>query len=89
MPNFRIVRKIDLLLLLIIAIAIFFRFFNFTGYQYWNTDDELMSALIRHIVWDKSPILLVPDIFLEIGFGPYFVWLISPFYFLLNFSARI
>ena len=64
--------KIDLLLILIIALALFFRFYNFFGLQSWTADDEILTATVRHIIFDRSPTLLIPNLFLEFGMGPYF-----------------
>ena len=83
---FLIPKNIDYWLILILLLAAFFRFYNFLEYQVWNTDDEIMTASIRHIIRDKSPLLLIPNFALEIGLGPYYYWALSPFYFLTNFN---
>lgn len=49
-------------------------------------DEELLTATIRHIIWDKSPTLLVQNIELVFGIGPYFHFLLVPFYFVTNFN---
>lgn len=75
-----------LLLITILAITLFFRTFNFTTLQQWNGDDEILTATIRHIVWDASPTLLIPNSFLEFGLGPFYYYLLTPFYFITNFD---
>lgn len=78
--------KYSLALGAIIAIAILFRFYNFANLQIWTGDDEIITATIRHIVWDRSPSLLIPNSTLGFGMGPYFFYIISVFYFLTSFD---
>ncbi len=73
-------------LFLILTISFFFRFYNFKEYQFWNADDEVITAVIRHIIWDKSPTLLVPNSFLGFGLGPFFHFILTPLYFITNFN---
>lgn len=82
----KLLGRTDLLLLSILIIAAFFRFYNFKELQFWNADDEILTATIRHIIWDKSPTLLIPNLFLEFGLGPIFYYLLTPFYFITNFD---
>src|SRR3989338_3066867 len=82
----KLLRKTNILLLFIIIIAVFFRFYNFKELQFWNADDEILTATIRHIIWDKSPTLLIPNLFLEFGLGPIFYYLLTPFYLITNFD---
>ncbi len=70
----------------IIVIAIFFRFYNYANLQLWTGDDEIITATIRHIIWDKSPSLLIPNSTLGFGMGPYYFYAISIFYYLTNFN---
>ena len=82
-------KKIDFLLLLILALAAFFRFYNFLEYQYWSGDEEILTAVIRHIIWDRSPILIIPNSNLGFGLGPFFHYLLTPFYFVTSFNLPI
>src|SRR3989344_1838224 len=82
----KFIKKIDWVLFLILAISFFFRFYNFKEYQFWNADDEVITAVIRHIIWDKSPTLLVPNSFLGFGLGPFFHFILTPLYFITNFN---
>ncbi len=74
------------LLLVILISSLFFRFYNFKELQFWNADDEVITAVIRHIVWDRSPTLLVPNSFLGFGLGPFFHYILTPIYFATNFN---
>jgi len=74
------------ILLAILTISLFFRFYNFQELQFWNADDEVITAVIRHIIWDKSPTLLVPNSFLGFGLGPFFHFILTPLYFITNFN---
>ena len=79
-------KKIDWQLTLILGIAAFFRLYNFAVLQYWSGDEELVAATIRHIIWDRSPTLLVQNANLGFGLGPFYHYLLTPFYFTLNFN---
>ena len=81
-----LIKKINFPLIFILFIAAFFRFYNFREFQHWTGDDEIFTAVIRHIIWDRSPILLIPNAFLGFGLGPFFHWLAVPLYFLTNFN---
>src|SRR3989344_1317663 len=74
------------ILLAIITISLFFRFYNFKELQFWNADDEVITAVIRHIIWDRSQTLLVPNSFLGFGLGPFFHFILTPLYFATNFN---
>lgn len=78
--------KSTYLLAVIIALAIFFRFYSYTNLQLWTGDDEIITATIRHIIWDKSPSLLIPNSTLGFGLGPYYLYAISVFYYLTEFN---
>jgi len=78
--------EIDWLLVFILAVATFFRFYKFEVFQYWSGDEELMTATIRHIIWDKSPTPLVQNANLGFGLGPFYHFLLVPFYFVLDFN---
>lgn len=70
----------------ILLVSAFFRFYNFFNFQVWTGDDETLAASIRHIVWDRSPLLLIPNTFLEFGLGPFYYYFLSVFFFLTNFN---
>ncbi|HCM37094.1 MAG: hypothetical protein UV61_C0003G0049 [Candidatus Gottesmanbacteria bacterium GW2011_GWB1_43_11] len=74
------------LLVFIIALAIFFRFYNFYDFQYWSGDEEVLTATIRHIIWDRSPTLLVQNASLGFGLGPFYHYFLTPFYYLTKFD---
>lgn len=79
-------KKFDWLLIAILAISAFFRFYKFEAFQYWSGDEEIMAAVIRHIVWDKSPTLLIPNANLEFGLGPFYHYILAFFYFITDFN---
>lgn len=74
------------MIFLIIFLSIFFRFFKFTSFQYFGGDEELLVATIRHMVWDKSPSLLVQNAALEFGLGPYYHYFLAPFFAVFRFD---
>lgn len=82
---FSIIKK-NMPMLAVILISGLFRFYNFYQFQYWSGDEELLTATLRHIVWDKSPTLLVQNANLGFGLGSYYHWLLSPIYFAFNFN---
>lgn len=73
-------------LLLIIIISLFFRFYNFKEFHFWGGDEEVLTATIRHIIWDKSPTLLVQNANLGFGLGPFYHYFLTPFYWIFNFD---
>src|SRR4030042_3512086 len=79
-------RKIDFLFIFILLIAAFFRFYNFSQLQYFSGDEEILTAVERHMIWDRSPTLIVPNTHLGFGLGPFFHYILAPFYFLTNFN---
>lgn len=79
-------KKALLLLISILIISAIFRLYNFKNLQVWTGDDEILTATIRHIVWDRSPTLLIPNSFLGFGLGPFYYYFLSVFYFLTNFN---
>jgi len=83
------IRTINYPLIFILIIAAFFRFYKFLEFQYWSGDEEVLTAVIRHIIWDRSPILIIPNSNLGFGLGPFFHYLLSPIYFITNFNLTI
>lgn len=79
-------RKDFFLLLVIISVALFFRFYNFREYHYWSGDEEVLTATLRHIIWDRSPTLIVQNANLGFGLGPFYHFFLTPFYYLLDFD---
>lgn len=70
----------------ILLLGVIFRFYNFSGLQMWTGDDEIITATIRHIIWDRSPALLIPNSALGFGMGPFFFYFMAVFYFLTSFN---
>lgn len=75
-----------MIILFVILIASFFRFYLFREFQYWSGDEEVLTATLRHIIWDRSPTLLVQNANLGFGLGPFYHYFLTPFYFLTNFD---
>lgn len=80
------IKKLDINLLVILTIALLFRFYNFKELQYWSLDEELLTATVRHIVWDRSPTLLVQNVAISFGLGPYYHYFLTPFFVITNFN---
>ena len=80
------VKKDYLILLGIIFLAAFFRFYNLRELQYWSIDEELLTATVRHIVWDRSPSLLVQNVAVAFGLGPFYHYFLTPFFFISKFN---
>lgn len=72
-------------LILILGLSFIFRFYNFKELQYWGGDEEVLTATIRHIVWDRSPTLLVQSASLGFGLGPFYHYFLSIFYWIFDF----
>jgi len=78
--------KYQLLLLLILLLSVLFRFYKFYQYQYFSGDEEVLTATNRHIIWDLSPSFIVQNASLAFGMGPFYHYLLVPFYFLTKFD---
>ena len=79
-------KKNNWAILVILALAAFFRFYKFFEFQYFSGDEEFLAATIRHIIWDRSPTLLVGNANLGFGLGPFYHYLLTPFYFIFKFD---
>jgi len=82
----KLLKKNNLMLLAILVLAGFFRFYKFYQYQYFSGDEEVLTATLRHIIWDKSPSLIVQNANLGFGLGPFYHFLLAPFYYIFNFD---
>ncbi len=75
-----------LLVVAIFFIFVFFRFYNLEQRIGFDWDQEKFSSEIRAIVIDHKPTLIGPRTNNDLGFflGPYFNYLLSPFYYFTN-----
>lgn len=73
-------------LVLILLLSAFFRLYRFADFHYWGGDEEVLTATIRHIIWDRSPTLLVQNASLGFGLGPFYHYILAIFYWLADFD---
>jgi hypothetical protein len=59
-------------LVLILGIAVFFRFFRLFELQFWSTDEELIAHFARKIVIDKKIFLISPNYTIAASLGSAF-----------------
>lgn len=73
-----------LLLFLVFLLFSFFRFYNLPQRVGFGWDEERDALVIKKILVEKSPTLIGPRVLGPQGFflGPYFTYLLTPFYFL-------
>lgn len=76
------------LLAILLTVGIIFRFYKYYSLQYWSDDEQLLWYIIRHITVDKHPSLVVPNVALEIGLGPLYHYLLTPWFFLTNLNPQ-
>lgn len=80
-------RKTNFLLVLtLLTIAFFFRFWKLKSFQYWSDDEQLLWSIVRHIVVDKHPSLVTPNVALGVGLGPLLHHLVAPWFWLVKFD---
>jgi len=82
----KLLTKNRLLILLILGLAAFFRFYKFYQFQYFGGDEAVLTASLRHIIWDRSPSLIVPNANLGFGLGPFYYYLLTPFFYIFKFD---
>lgn len=70
----------------VIAIAIFFRFYKLLELQYYSFDDELAGAMMWRFLVNKKLMLLGTTATLDIPLGSFWYWLSAPVYKLVNFN---
>lgn len=46
----------------------------------------MLTATMRHIIWDRSPTLIVQNANLGFGLGPFYHYLLTPFYIFTRFN---
>jgi len=71
---------------LILVVAVFFRFYNLLGLQYYSFDDELYATMLRRVIVDHKLLLISPAPSVEISLGPFWYWLSIPIYAFSRFN---
>lgn len=79
--------KTRMILLLIILLAIIFRFYRLWDFQYWSVDEEIFVAVVRQIAVDHKLILLSPNVAIGTSLGSFFHLLSAPIFLLANLTA--
>ncbi len=79
--------KLDKVLLLIIFLAILFRFFRLFDFQYWSVDEEVFVAVVAQIAILHKLILVTPNVAIATSLGSFFHLLSAPIFWLAGFTA--
>lgn len=74
-----------LVLILILSIALLFRFYNFHKFQYWSGDEEIAAAVVRRMVHDEKLTFVSPNVAVNI-LGSFFHILSVPIFIISNFD---
>jgi len=76
------------ILILIITLGLFLRLYQLPNSIGFAWDQERDAFTIKQIITDKKPILIGPRVVNDHGFmlGPYFFYILLPFYLIANFS---
>lgn len=83
------IKKFDLCaVVLLLLIAYFFRLWKLKSLQYWSDDEQLIWAIIRHIIVDKHLSLVIPNAAIEMSLGPLFHYLVFPWFWLVNLDPE-
>ncbi len=70
------------LILTILVLSIFFRFYNSANLQYWSGDEEIASALVRRMIFEKKIALVSPNATIASSLGSFFHILSVPLFLL-------
>ncbi len=79
--------KKNKVLILIILLAIFFRFYRLRDFQYWSVDEEIFVAVVRQIAVDHKLLLVSPNVAIAVSLGSFFHLLSAPIFWLAGFTA--
>lgn len=79
--------KVDRILILILLVAIFFRFFRLFDFQYWSVDEEIFTAVVRQVAVSHKLILTSPNVAIAVSLGSFFHLLSAPIFLLANLTA--
>lgn len=80
-------KKNNILIILIIFLAILFRFYRLWDFQYWSVDEEIFVAVVRQITVDHKLLLVSPNVAIATSLGSFFHLLSAPIFLLANFTA--
>lgn len=73
----------------IFFIFLFFRLWRIDKFQYWSDDEQLLWYIVRHIVIDRHPSLVVVNTALGVSLGSIYHLFISPWYFLTKLNPQL
>lgn len=73
----------------IFLIFLFFRLWRIDKFQYWSDDEQLLWYIIRHIIIDRHPSLVVVNTALRVSLGSIYHLLISPWYYLTKLNPQL
>lgn len=83
------IKRVDILIcLFLLVLAFFFRLWKLKSFQYWSDDEQILWAIVRHLVIDKHPSLVIPNSALGLSFGPLFHYLVAPWYWIIKFDPQ-
>lgn len=86
LPHFS---KEFIVVLLILLLAFFFRFYRLTELQYWSTDDEIFSAVVLRMIFLGQPTLVSPNETMGFSLGSFLHLLSVPIYLVSNLNPVI
>jgi len=84
---FKLFTKVDKILIFILGLAIFFRFFRLFDFQYWSVDEEIFVAVVRQIAVNHKLILTSPNVAIAVSLGSFFHLLSAPIFLLAGLTA--
>lgn len=73
----------------IFIIFLFFRSWSIDKFQYWSDDEQLLWYIVRHIIIDRHPSLVVVNTALGVSLGSIYHLFISPWYFLTKLNPQL
>ncbi len=79
-------RKELLVIFLLLFLGLFFRLYNFNNFLFWSDDEQQQWYMLRHILVDGHPSLVMPNAALGVGLNPLYHYLLVPLYALARFN---
>lgn len=77
----------DKVLILILLLAVFFRFLRLFDFQYWSVDEEIFVAVVRQIAVNHKLLLVSPNVAISTSLGSFFHLISAPIFILAGFTA--
>ena len=77
------------LFVLVVILSSLMRFYNFNNLQYFSGDEEIFHAILRRIVVEGKPVLVIPNAQVGSSIGSFFHLLSASIFFITNNNPSV